>query len=107
MRQAIVTKFIGPTNHRSARVKATAAAGSIFVTWDDALDVNANHTRAALQLARKYGWTGTWEGGGMPDGSGNVYVCATPFLRADRNDPIGDDYFTVARLDPGCAADPR
>lgn len=77
MRQAIVTRYLGPTDHRGARVKASAQAGSVTVSWDDALDTDQNHERAAMALAKRYGWgEAWWIPGGMPDGSGNVYVCA-------------------------------
>jgi hypothetical protein len=76
VRQAIVTKFLGPTNFRGARVKATAQAGSVTIGWDDALDTDANHTAAATALANKFGWLerNTMVGGASPDGCGNVYV---------------------------------
>ena len=70
-RQAIETKYIGPTNYRGARVKATAQAGSITLSWDHELDANDNHT-----LADKFGWTGRLVCGGTPGGHGNVYVFA-------------------------------
>jgi hypothetical protein len=73
--QAIVTKFIGPSNVRGARVKATAAAGSITLSWDHALGHEQNHRAAAMALATKYGWNGRYVGGGMPGAAGNVYVC--------------------------------
>ena len=76
--QAIVTKYLGATDFHGSRVKATCHAGSITVSWDDALDVDANHDAAARMLADKLGWTtaryGALQGGGMPDGRGNVYV---------------------------------
>lgn len=78
--QAITTRYIGPTNFRGSRVKATAAAGSVTLNWDDALNSDANHEAAALALATKYGWRGGWFGGGMPDGCGNVYVCSNDSL---------------------------
>jgi hypothetical protein len=77
MRQAIVTKFLGPTDRHGARVKATAQAGSVTITWDDALAVDTNHYRAARLLAMKYNWLSNGYhliGGGLPDDSGNVYV---------------------------------
>jgi hypothetical protein len=80
MRQAIVTKYLGPTNHRGARVKATAQAGSVTVEWDHALSVDENHDRAADAFVAKFAWVG-WEAqlpklhaGALPDGTGNVYV---------------------------------
>ena len=73
MRQAIVTKFHGPTNHRGARVKATADAGSVTVEWNHALCIEANHRAAALALASRYGWPLDMIGGGLP-GKGYVFV---------------------------------
>ena len=75
--QAIVTKYLGPTNSRGARVKATCQAGSKTIPWDDALDVDANHDKAALALARQLGWSMRFYRGGAPDGSGNCYVSET------------------------------
>lgn len=75
-RQAITTRFIGPTNYRGARVKAQAAVGSITVSWDHALNATDNHKAAAKALADKYGWHGTWFSGGMPDERGDVFVLA-------------------------------
>jgi hypothetical protein len=73
MRQAIFTKYLGATNLRGSRVKATAEAGpSITVHWDDALDVDENHAAAAKALARKLGWHGRYFAGALKDG--NVYV---------------------------------
>ncbi len=68
MRQAIVTRFLGPTNHRGSRIKATADAGSVTTSWDYALGPEENHTAAAKALAVKFGWKGTWGGGGTKDG---------------------------------------
>jgi hypothetical protein len=73
--QAIETKYIGPTDHRGARVKASAEAGSVTVPWDHALSSEANHDAAARALILKYGWHGTWVRGGRADSKGNVYVC--------------------------------
>lgn len=82
MRQAIITKFIGPTNFRGSRVKATADAGSITLSWDHALNSERNHDAAAEALARKFKWSGTWYGGGLPDNRGNAYVLAEAYPRA-------------------------
>lgn len=56
MFQAIQTKFIPCTNSRQSRVKAWAEAGSIVLSWDDALNVEENHARAANALCAKLGW---------------------------------------------------
>ena len=72
--QAIETKYIGPTNLRGSRVKATAQAGSIIMHWDDALGVDENHTKAALALCAKYDWKGKLCAGALSNGRGNVFV---------------------------------
>ncbi len=77
MRQAIVTKWLGPTNARPSRVKATASAGSVTVSWDWGLGVDGNHAAAAAALVVKLGWGGTWYAGGLPSESGNVFVDIT------------------------------
>lgn len=73
MRQAIVTKFLGPTNTRGSRVKATAQAGSITLELDYARSREDNHRMAARVLANKLDWSGVWDGGWLPDGQG-VFV---------------------------------
>lgn len=83
MRQAIVTKYLGPTNFRGSRIKASAYAGSIIVDYDCALNSERNHLEAAKKLANKYGWSGKWLAGGMPDETGNVYVNADAVFETD------------------------
>lgn len=80
MRQAIVTKFLGPTNSRPARIKATAAAGSHTMPWDYSLNADANHQKAARLLVEKLGWDGEWTAGGLPDESGCVFVDQTALV---------------------------
>lgn len=72
--QAIVTKWLGPTNHKGSRVKATCAAGSITLAWQHAFGQEDNHLRAARALADKLEWECQLIGGGLPDNSGNCYV---------------------------------
>jgi len=55
--QAITTKYLAPTNSRGARIKATAAAGSITIPWDYACDGSTNHYAAARAFALGRGWT--------------------------------------------------
>lgn len=81
MRQAIVTKYLGPTNYKCARIKAFADAGSVTVNWDYALNVEDNHWRAALTLAAKFNWGDTrnaWIGGGMPDNTPYAFCFVQP-----------------------------
>jgi len=76
MRQAIETRYLGPTNFRGSRVVASAQAGSMTVPWDHALDVADNHAAAARALADKYGWLDrcVMHGGGNAKGDGFVFV---------------------------------
>lgn len=68
MHQAITTKFLGPTNSRGSRVRATSEAGSLTVAWEHALNVTENHRAAAEKLAKKLEWAGLWYGGGTSNG---------------------------------------
>lgn len=72
--QAITTKYLGPTNHRGARIKAQAARGHITLEYDSGLTTSANHMEAAKALAERFGWGGHWASGGLPDGRGDVFV---------------------------------
>lgn len=64
-----MTKYLGATNSRGARIKATSGSGlTLTISWDYALDVERNHVAAALALAKKLNWHGTWVGGGMKEG---------------------------------------
>lgn len=80
--QAVETKFLGPTDFRGARVKASAEAGTVTVSWDYALDVDENHDAAARALIVKMGWEDrTWVRGTPPYGRGNVYVIDCEWTR--------------------------
>lgn len=72
MYAAIQTKFLPCTNYRPSRVKAWSQAGSIVLSWDYALDVGANHEKAAKALAAKLEWNteryGELVGGALPNG---------------------------------------
>lgn len=70
-RQAIETKYMGPTNHRGARIKATCIGGSLIVNWDHSLDVFENHAVAAERLMDKLKWTSAndFAGGQLKSGS--------------------------------------
>lgn len=69
MFQAIQVKYLGPTNYRGSRYKATAAAGSITVGVDDALSIESNVIAAAQALCDKFGWVGGMVYGQLADGS--------------------------------------
>lgn len=74
MYQAITTKFLAPTNHKGARIKASADAGHVTVDWDYSLNVEGNHKAAAKALVSHLGWSGVWHGGALP-GTGYAFVC--------------------------------
>ena len=65
--QAIRTVYLGPTNSRGSRIKATAAAGSITVPYHYGNE--CAHAIAAQALLDKLGWKGDMFGGTLPDGS--------------------------------------
>ena len=54
--QAITTKYLSPTDTKGARIKATASAGSITLSWEYSLNTTENHAVAAHALANKFGW---------------------------------------------------
>jgi len=72
MSQAIETRYICPTNFRGARIKATAWAGQLTLSWDHALNPEENHDAAARAFAKKFGWYGVMVRGSLKKG-GNVY----------------------------------
>lgn len=75
MTQAIITRYLGPTNTRGSRIKATCYAGSTTVPFSYDCETETAHARAAQALCEKLGWKGAWvAGGATPDGRGNAYV---------------------------------
>ena len=72
--QAIETRYLGPTNTKGGRIKATAWAGSVTVPYDHALNADANHRAAQLALRHKLGWQGKFAQGGNVKGDGYVFV---------------------------------
>lgn len=78
--QAIRTKYHPATNLTRARVSATAEAGRVILSWNDALDTEKNHDAAALALCRKFDWRGSLAAGTVKGEPGNVYV----FCHTDR-----------------------
>ncbi len=79
MRQAIVTKYLGPTDHRGSRIKATCDAKTLTFPWCDALGLSENHEKAATALAWSLGWLDNnprpmrLVGGGMPQSTPYAY----------------------------------
>lgn len=60
--QAILTRYLSPTNTRGARIKATCAAGSITISYPHELSGQAVYRKAAEALVSKLGWVDTYHG---------------------------------------------
>ena len=72
--KAIWTKYLGPTDTRGSRVKASAEGASVTIGYDDSLNMEKAHDAAAVALCLKMGWPGDLTRGGRPDGCGYVYT---------------------------------
>ncbi len=73
--QAIETKYLGPTNTKGARIKASAEAGNVTVPFEYGPGTDGAHDLALIALVTKLEWWGVWARGGKADSTGNVYVC--------------------------------
>lgn len=71
--QAITTKYFGPTNTRGSKIKATAAGGSVTISYDHSLSMEENYKAAAIALCAKFKWEGNLIIGDLPNGGG-VFV---------------------------------
>ena len=72
--QAIETRYLGPSNTKGGRIKATAWGGSVTVGYNHALDRPCNHKAAADALIAKMGWKGTYAQGANVKGDGYYFV---------------------------------
>lgn len=52
--QSIVTKYLGPTNFRGSRIKATCSRGSLTISKPDNLNEDDAHKFAVEQLVEKF-----------------------------------------------------
>lgn len=67
--KAISTHYLEPTDHRGARIVATAEGGHrVTVSYPYELSGTDVHAVAAVALARKLHWKGTLIGGGTAKG---------------------------------------
>ena len=73
--QAIEVKYLGCTNHKPSRWKASCSAGSITRSYDHALKADDNALAVANELLHKLGWNTQHElrGGTLKSGL-RVYV---------------------------------
>lgn len=66
--QAIRTVYLGPTDTRGSRIKATCEGGTTTVPYPHEKSSGADaHSVAAIALARKLGWHGRFAAGGLKD----------------------------------------
>jgi hypothetical protein len=77
--QAIITKYLRPTNTKGAHIRATwerfDGPVSVTIGYDHARSQRGNHASAAMQLVRTYTDGGNnWTCGEMPDNSGYAFV---------------------------------
>ena len=55
--QTITTKFIQPTNHTGARIKATSSSGiSMTRAYEHGMSTEENHEEVAMALAERLEW---------------------------------------------------
>jgi hypothetical protein len=84
--QAIITKYLGATDTKGSRIKATCDAGSISIPYPHELSGEEVHVKAAMALVRKLGWDkdayGDWACGGLPNQAGYVFVCTANIYKA-------------------------
>lgn len=66
MTQAIVTKYMGATNYKPGRVKATCEARSVTLSYDHGLSTYENHRAAMAELCRVMGWQEMRYSGALP-----------------------------------------
>lgn len=80
--QAITIKYLPATDTKSSRFKATAAAGSITLSYDHDFDSEGNVKAAVKALVKKLQWdrADVWHIGSTAD-SHWVAVCATHYSR--------------------------
>lgn len=89
--QAILTKFLPPTNNRAARIKAWCDRGSVTIATSEANGALEQHAYAAKRLcakfvaedAAKYGadsqsnnpWAAPMTEGGLPQSFKHAHAC--------------------------------
>ena len=73
--KAILTKYHGPTNFRGSRISAVDSdRNRVTISYDDALNSEDAHRKAAEALAAKMGWPGKLAGGGVRGGYAWVFI---------------------------------
>ena len=79
-RCVIVTKYMGPTNFRGARIKAIAKSGpalTITISYPHELSQSEAHASAAVALCERMKWNPVSLHQGHAPGDGYVFVMGT------------------------------
>lgn len=71
---AITVKFMGPTNSKPSRYKATSQAGSLIFSADYASNPTQNAEKVAMALAEKLDWDGDYVLGYLPESEKSYWV---------------------------------
>ena len=73
--KAIQTKYMGPTNFKGSRIKASDCDGNtLTIPYPHELSGEDVHRKAAEALRDKMGWTGELIGGALKDGYAFVFT---------------------------------
>lgn len=67
--RAITVTYIGPSNRRPARLRASCGEAITFVTYDHELNVTMNYIETAMAHMTKMGWEGVLLGGYTKNGA--------------------------------------
>lgn len=79
--KTILTKYMGPTNCRGSKIKASDEDGNtVTLPYDSAKNSNDCHLEAAVALCQKMDWIGKLHGGHTK--AGMVWVFYDPQLVA-------------------------
>jgi len=71
----IITRYVGPSNVRGARIIADAGDGRrVTVSYDHLLSTDDAHAAAAIALCAKMGWDGELIAGGLSRGHAFIFV---------------------------------
>ena len=78
MNRCIITKYVGPTNTRGARIIAKAHGKTVTCPWRYEEDAETNHAMAASRMLFELGWNRgmAWERHSSlhPDGASYVHI---------------------------------
>lgn len=87
-RQAIFTKYYGPTNHKCSRIVASCEAGRVTVPWNVELNTSDNHSAAVHALLLKMEWSGRWRGSSLGDGRRFVFIQLEGYARSTSTERV-------------------